>query len=231
MSRNFLLQAKRTGASAALVFSDLAAAYYAVVHEAIVGARHRSDPLEAVTASLNLTTDTLQELQHYITSAPVLDGDDCTPFLRALMHEAHCDTWFHVARDSQLIRTTRGTRPGSCIADVAFSLLFERVLARRGVFSDALTPTVYWSGRRCPEPYSRAEHGTCHAVVVRDIVYADDHAACVVAPDASGLTAAVAHVTGRSLDAIRAHGAQCQHRAPENGCPSCSPRSGREGSS
>ena len=206
MSRNFLLQAKHAGLSAALVFTDLAAAYYAVVREAIVGARHSPDPIEAVTASLNLTTDTLQELQHYITSEPVLDGDDCTPFLRALMQEAHCDTWFHVARDSQIIRTTRGTRPGSCIADVAFSLLFERVLARRGAFSGAMTPTVYWSGQRRPEPYSRAEHGTRHAVVVRDIVYADDHAACVVSPDAAGLTAAVAHVTGRSLDAIRGHG-------------------------
>ena len=206
MSRNFLLYAKHGGFSAALVFSDLAAAYYAVVRETIIGASCSSDPLAAVTASLNLPVEALQELQHYIATSPVLEGDDCTDLLRAIMQEAHSDTWFHVAQDSQLVRTTRGTRPGSCIADVAFSLLFERVLARRGQFDADVTPVVFWSGQRTLECFSQATHGRQHAVEVRDIVYADDHAACVVARDAASLTPAVAHVIGRSLDAIRSHG-------------------------
>ncbi|OLQ03558.1 hypothetical protein AK812_SmicGene13495 [Symbiodinium microadriaticum] len=40
---------------------------------------------------------------------------------------------------------------------------------------------------------------------VRDIVYADDHAACVTARDALHLVSAVSHVIGRSLDAITSH--------------------------
>ena len=206
MSRNFLLYTRESGQSAALVFSDLAAAYYAVVREVITGAHGSADPLEKVTASLGLSTEVLQEIQHHAFNDPILGGQDCSSFLQSLMHELHTDTWFHLSGDHTIVRTTRGTRPGSSIADVAFNLLFERVLARRGTFSAEVTPVLHWSGTRSLCPYSPDVHGTAHTVRVQDIVYADDHAACVVARDAAHLVGAVSHVMGRSLDAITSHG-------------------------
>ena len=206
MSRNFLLYARMSGQSAALVFSDLAAAYYAVVREVITGARGNADPLTKVTASLGFSAEVLQEIQYHAINDPILDGRDCSRFLQSLMHELHTDTWFHISGDPTIVRTTRGTRPGSSIADVAFNLLFERVLARRGTFSSDVTPVLHWSGIRALRPYSQREHGTAHAVRVQDIVYADDHAACVVARNAAHLVGAVSHVMGRSLDAITSHG-------------------------
>ena len=206
MSRNFLLYAKASGRSAALVFSDLAAAYYAVVREVITGAASSTDPLERVTASLGLSEGVLQEIQHLAFNDPILGGHDCSALLRSLMCELHTDTWFHLAADSTIVRTTRGTRPGSSIADVAFNLLFEKVLARRGTFGEEVTPVLCWSGSRALHAYSAGEHGTAHSVTVQDIVYADDHAACVIARSAAHLVGAVSHVMGRSLDAITAHG-------------------------
>ena len=67
------------------------------------------------------------------------------------------------------------------------------------------TPTVPWTGSRCLEVYSATVHGSTHKAEVRDIVYADDHAACVTARDALHLVSAVSHVIGRSLDAITSH--------------------------
>ncbi|CAE7456239.1 unnamed protein product [Symbiodinium sp. CCMP2456] len=206
ITRNFLLAAKRMGVSAAVVFSDLAAAYYAVVREVIAGASLTDSPLESVISTLGLSSGDLQEIQHHVFEAPVLEADSCPTLLHSLIREAHADTWFHVAGDSTIIRTTRGTRPGSCLADVAFNLLFQRVLDRRGAFSDEITPRFWWTGDRRLVPYSPAAHGREHRASVCDVVYADDHAACVLSRTAGGLTQAVAHVMGRSLDAVASHG-------------------------
>ena len=59
---------------------------------------------------------------------------------------------------------------------------------------------------RCLQRYSADVHGSDNTVEVRDIVYADDHAACVTARNAAALVPAVSHVIGRSLDAITSHG-------------------------
>ena len=131
-----------------MIFSDLAAAYYAVVRQVITGAAASDDPLASVTASLGLQPGVLQELQHHVLQEPVLEGQDCSAFLQSLMHELHTDTWFHVAGDPLIVRTTRGTRPGSSIADVAFNLLFAKVLDRRGSFDADVTPLVPWTGSR-----------------------------------------------------------------------------------
>ena len=206
LSRNFLHFAQSNGFSAGLIFSDLAAAYYAVVREAVVGASLCTEPLSHIAASLKLDPDAFQELQHHVLYDSVFN-EECAPVLRSLLREAHVDTWFHISQDAQIIRTRRGTRPGSCLADVVFNLLFEKVLARRGEFDEALIPRIPWSGRKILEGFgSNSDHHAAAHVKLQDISYADDHASCVVSKSACDLAGSVRHVLGRSLDSIVGHG-------------------------
>ncbi|CAE7356997.1 unnamed protein product [Symbiodinium microadriaticum] len=205
LSRNFLHFAQTNGLSAGLIFSDLAAAYYAVVREAVVGASLCEEPLLSIAASLKLDPDAFQELQHHIIHDSVFD-DECTPVLRSLLREAHVATWFHISQDDRIIRTRRGTRPGSCLADVVFNLLFEKVLARRGEFDTSLTPRIPWTGAKSLVQFDgHADSAVVHATL-QDISYADDHASCVVSRTARDLAGSVRHVLGRSLDSICGHG-------------------------
>ncbi|CAE7846567.1 HERC1, partial [Symbiodinium sp. KB8] len=175
LSRHFLAFAKNRCISAAVIFSDLAAAYYAVVREAVVGARLCQDPIEEISRSLGLTGADLQELQAHILTEPVFDAS-CSELLRAFIRETHVDTWFHVSTDGEVVRTRRGTRPGSCIADVAFNLLFEKVLARRGRFDSNVVPAIPWSGSKELVLFVDKDHTTAPRVTLQDIAYADDHA-------------------------------------------------------
>ncbi|CAE7738079.1 unnamed protein product, partial [Symbiodinium microadriaticum] len=205
LSRNFLAFARSQGISAALVFSDLAAAYYAVVREVVVGASLCAEPLAKIAESLSLPSDALQELQAHVLNDSVFN-DDCTPVLQSLLREVHVDTWFHISQDCQVVRTRRGTRPGSCLADVVFNLLFEKVLARRGCFNPRIVPRVPWSGHRDLSLFHGVDDSPCQHVELQDISYADDHASCVVADAAVDLASSVSHVLGRSLDSISGHG-------------------------
>ena len=163
------------------------------------------DPLEEISRSLGLASEDLQELQAHIACEPVF-GDSVPGLLRAFIRETHVDTWFHLARDESVVRTRRGTRPGSCIADVAFNLLFERVLSRRGRFANEIVPSISWSGSCELALFDPSRHSSPVNAELQDVAYADDHAACVLSPSASLLCQAVCHVMGRTLDSVSGHG-------------------------
>ncbi|CAE7947003.1 unnamed protein product, partial [Symbiodinium sp. KB8] len=191
--------------SAAIVFTDLVAAYYSVVREAVTGLAPDAS-VQDVAASLRLTDGDLQELEAYAREQPVLAGPDSPDFLRALTAELHSDTWFHLNGDPNLVRTARGTRPGGCIADTVFSLLFQKVLARRAPAADDQIPRVQWSGTRELRLFQESQAPRSCTAQVEDITYADDHASCVVAPSALQLEQAVRNTAGRTLDSVAGHG-------------------------
>ncbi|CAE7237351.1 unnamed protein product [Symbiodinium sp. CCMP2456] len=153
-SRTFLSFAKHRALPAAILFTDLVAAYYSVIREAIVGNR--------------LGTGSLQQ----------------------------------VVDDEELVMTRRGTRPGGCLADAMFSLLFSRVLSRRGSFRDkGWAPRIPWSGRRDLQECLDPAHAPT-SVDAQDIIYADDLATCITTPDAASLAGAVVHIAGVELDSL-----------------------------
>eukprot|EP00439_Symbiodinium_sp_Y106_P063226 s3353_g9.t1 len=205
-SRTFLDYAKQAGLSSAILFTDLIDAYYAVVREAVLGEGITPLPLCRVIESLGMTESDVQELQHYTADSPVLQKGQCSELLRCLLREFHSFTWFSLHGDSKLVWTNRGTRPGGCLADAVFSLLFVRVLRRRGDFRDqGHCPVISWSGLRRPQAFDPMVHTRCE-IESQDIVYADDLATCLVAETADSLPAAVAHVTGVTIDTLAGHG-------------------------
>ncbi|CAE7876696.1 unnamed protein product [Symbiodinium microadriaticum] len=205
VSRCFLGFARTNSVSAAVVFTDLVAAYYSVVREAVTGLDSAAS-IRDVAASLKLTEADLQELEMHAREDPVLAGMDSSDFLRAVTLELHSDTWFHLSGDSRIVRTARGTRPGGCLADTIFCLLFQRVLDRRVPADMSNIPCIPWTGQRDLCLFDARSSPAAPSVTVEDVTYADDHASFVVAPSASLLETAVRNTAGRTLDSIAGHG-------------------------
>ena len=140
-SRAFLHMAKAQGRSAAVLFVDIAAAYYGVIREAILGSCASGRPLEDLVASLGLSQEDLQHLTLLVETEPVLREQGAADLFAEVANELHRNTWFVLSGDSQLIETHRGTRPGGSLADVIFSILFSKVLQRRSGCVEAVYAT------------------------------------------------------------------------------------------
>ncbi|CAE6954209.1 unnamed protein product, partial [Symbiodinium sp. CCMP2456] len=204
--RCFLEYAKRKSLPAAIVFTDISSAYYAVIRELIAGGRLRGASLADIAASLSLTDEDLQLLQSFVADDPVLSDSEGGGLLAALTRELHQGTWFLMRQDNVLVATQRGTRPGSSLADILYSLLFTKVLDRRGAFGDEFQPPrIPWSGARDLSPFDARKAGNS-AVLAQDLIYADDLATCLLARTAGELPTAVQRVAGCNMDVLAGHG-------------------------
>ena len=201
--RSFMRSSRQRGISAAAIFFDIASAYYAVIRELLVGRSDDAVSVEELAQGLRLTTGEMQAVASMIDDEPVLADAD-SPFLRRLVQEIGSATWFVLARDDTLVHTRRGTRPGGPIADVLFSALFLRVLARRHDSSHRPhVPTVPWDGRRTLDSVC---YGDSRPIEFGDTIFADDLAVCVQGSDASRIGAEVCQVAGAVFDAFGSHG-------------------------
>ncbi|OLP88180.1 hypothetical protein AK812_SmicGene30510 [Symbiodinium microadriaticum] len=205
-TRAFLDFSRRKQMASAILFLDISSAYYSVVRELLVGGQLSGASVEELAASLSLSKDDLQFMQSLLADEPVLSGEGSQMLLPALTREMHCGTWFLMSQDTQLVRTRRGTRPGSSLADTLYALLFVKVLQRRGDFQqEGFCPTIPWSGIRDLQPFDgRRSAGA--KVAVQDLIYADDMASCIVAPDAPSLPKVVQEFTGHTVDILTGHG-------------------------
>ena len=96
--------------------------------------------------------------------------------------------------DNQVVRTRRGTRPGSSWADLTFGVLIRRVLHLRDVNRQragcVMAPvSIAWDGYRDWRPPAQPQGEESLA----DIVWADDVASCFEARRATDAKAGAGH--------------------------------------
>ena len=91
--RSFLRSARAGSRSAAVIFFDIASAYYAVIHELLVGWAGKEPSVSQLAAGLNLTAEEMQAVAHNISAEPVLqhEGSD---MIQRLVSEVGQATWF-----------------------------------------------------------------------------------------------------------------------------------------
>ena len=206
-SRAFLAMMKEQGRSAAILFVDIAAAYYGVVREAILGQNASGRPLHDLVERLGLTDADMQRLAFFIEQEPVLQQQGAADLFMEVANELHRNTWFALAGDATVVETHRGTRPGGSLADVVFSILFSKVLQRRtGTVLQPHTPRVPWSGLRSPWGSSPSDPRASCAVEASDVVYADDLASFLVCSRAEDLPRAISGVAADTVDTLLPHG-------------------------
>ena len=113
------------GLSCVVLFLDLASAFHHLIRENVVGAWDGSH-LEPVLAVLQQSGHAASNFQCF-AKLPGLLSEVCIaePIVR-LLRVIHIGTWCAM-RERWLLRTHRGTRPGSPLADIIFHALMVRV--------------------------------------------------------------------------------------------------------
>lgn len=161
--------------SAGVLFVDLSTAFHCLMRELVVGI---ADPakFQHVMDTLHRAEVPVQRLEQSQALPSLLQQLGAPPYLVRLMQSIHDSTWTTVnGRD--FIRTHKGTRPGSPLADSIFHYLMYD-------FSKALRAFLHQEGHTA----------FIHAhldMVIDMVIWSDDLAVPIVTDDASKLVPAL----------------------------------------
>lgn len=126
MLRSFVNFAASKRVSTAVVFVDVKSAFHCLVRQHAFGT---GDCFPAALADTlrreGLCVDTLlaearRHSSHFV--------DQVSPSLARVAQDAHCSTWFVCPQSPDCFETTRGSRPGSPLADLAYNALMTSLL-------------------------------------------------------------------------------------------------------
>ena len=127
-ARAFMRSRSRSGLCTGLLFLDLSEAFYRVVRQLALGGPPDDHAIAAIWARLQLGPDLLHDLHSHLADPSAVERAGLSPQLQKVLRALHTDTHFHVGLQQDSCRTTLGTRPGDCFADIVFSFLWARLL-------------------------------------------------------------------------------------------------------
>eukprot|EP00435_Cladocopium_sp_Y103_P009314 s83_g2.t1 len=128
LSRAFLRWQKRLHRPTALVFLDLAEAFYRVVRPFALGGFLSDEDIATISARLGFGPDTLHHFYEQLQSPSALQQAGASPVVQRFLQALHSDTWFRIGPTGDTVRTMLGSRPGDSYADVVFGLLWAKLL-------------------------------------------------------------------------------------------------------
>ena len=179
--RSHCLVTSRRHLSTATVFVDVRSAFHCLLREHAFGTRGTFPPrLLAILQSEELDVHALagsipQHASRFLEHA--------SPGLARAVQDAHQDTWYVLPNTDTCFATTRGSRPGSPLADIAFNILMSslleeiEVLIREHDFVSGV-----WDKLQLPSPV---------------VAWMDDVAFPISVPDASQLDPAIERLMPR----------------------------------
>eukprot|EP00435_Cladocopium_sp_Y103_P038045 s36_g10.t1 len=126
--RTFSVVCDSHGLSSAVLFLDLSSAFHHLIREAVVGSFDGSN-LEPVLETLKAAGHPQETFHRFRSFAGCLSEMGLNEALVRLLRDIHLSTWCTL-RDRWLLRTCRGTRPGSPLADIVFHALMVQVVYR-----------------------------------------------------------------------------------------------------
>ena len=115
----------RAGYSNFTLFVDLRQAFHRLTRELVTGTAVWED-FAAVDRALQSTSGPLGPRARQLAHVGILQEYGCPEYLLRILRDLHCDSWCSLA-DGHLIRTRRGTRPGSPLADLIFHAVMQSI--------------------------------------------------------------------------------------------------------
>ena len=124
--RAFSQLASACSLSSAVIFVDIRSAFHAMIREIVLGS---NGPLHPKLAGLLETHGVdLAAVSRRTSSPPELEQLGLPECAARLLRDAHCNTWYTLGASDAVHGTSRGSRPGSPLADVAFNSLMALVM-------------------------------------------------------------------------------------------------------
>eukprot|EP00435_Cladocopium_sp_Y103_P054060 s146_g17.t1 len=125
--RTFQDRARSLHLSTAVLFLDVKAAFHSMIRQLLFGGEAQFP--EALCRVLRAADCDPDQIATEIARTSTRFLQDVPPCERRLLQDAHQFTWFGLAGNASTYRTSRGSRPGSPLADVAFNGMMVQVLA------------------------------------------------------------------------------------------------------
>ena len=113
------------GMSSAVLYVDLATAFHHLIRQLVTGVTAHDD-WQCVLDTLYTAGTPLEASQAGAKLVSVLDRLNIDPILGRLLKDIHASTWYTLT-GGDLVKTMRGTRPGSPLADAVFHLLMTEI--------------------------------------------------------------------------------------------------------
>ena len=123
LARSFLRFQQCARRPSALLFLDLTEAFYRVLRPLALEGICHDDVLAAMAQRLNLGQHLLADLQAHLRAPCATTRANLPSHLCRALRALHLDTHWHIGDQSDVCRTTIGTRPGDAFADVVFGYL------------------------------------------------------------------------------------------------------------
>ncbi|CAE7807351.1 unnamed protein product [Symbiodinium sp. CCMP2592] len=208
LTRAFTRFCACAGKTSIVLFTDVASAYYSAVRA--LTARKTPDPVGSPPSCPDR-----DHLAEALRQPSAMAQAQAPPWVEALTAELNSNTWMCLAGDHQPIVTRQGSRPGSSFADLFFGVTIPRMLRWR---DDARscpaashphiehTPEIWWDGLCDFSPPSADPSAWRVSTRLSDVIWADDLAKCIIAPEANNAAFAAAFECGLLADAFYAHG-------------------------
>lgn len=182
--RSFLRVDKSQGHSSGILFLDLREAFYRVLRPLALHSHWNDEELAEIARRLNLPTGTLHELYQHLQEPCAVAQAGLPHYVQNYITAIHTDTWFQMKHQQDFVKTTIGSRPGDCYADVVFGFLWSRVLKTVEaalVSQGALEAFPVLTGLCL---YDQDCQGDCHRTFLGPN-WMDDLAVCVSATDSA----------------------------------------------
>ena len=127
-ARAFMRHHRSHGRPTALLFLDLAEAFYRVVRPLAISGDLSDEVITAMANRLNLGAEVLSELCSLLKAPSAVQEANLPLHAQRAIRAIHCDAHFHLRGQTDQCRTSLGSRPGDAFADVVFGYLWAKVL-------------------------------------------------------------------------------------------------------
>ena len=127
-ARAFLRHHRENGRPTALLFLDLTEAFYRVVRPLALSGELTDEVIGAMAARLHLDADVVAELRTLMAQPGAIEDAQLPMHAQRALRAIHTDTHFHLRSQTDVCRTSLGSRPGDAFADVVFGYLWAKVL-------------------------------------------------------------------------------------------------------
>lgn len=126
--RAFVSIAAQRNQSSGILFLDIKAAYYRVVRQLLTSSVHEEESIDRLMAFFDLSGAGETSLREAIAERAAEAKGALTHHQELLLQEMMSATWFTSTKRTELYESLAGSRPGDGLADVAFALIFQRIM-------------------------------------------------------------------------------------------------------
>ena len=179
----------------AVVFVDLAAAFYTVLRQSLVANPDTDEGFLTLLHSLQIPDEAVEELYQHLQRVAELPAQGVSPHHVEMIRDLFVGSWFRLSTQSTLVLTHRGSRPGDPLADLLFAFTLAAYLRQVNALlrqAGLLYPR--------PRPSSWPSWATFDASPdIGNPAWADDFTWPVVAPEAGRLIQVVEQGTSLLL--------------------------------